>query len=192
MSKTKSQMNLLPVALLILLIIGAGYLLLKGEVKLPDFFNTEPQVRRLNGFPTVLYTSEKLEKQRLVIKTQEDLQAFLQTVDKTGILQLQEKVDFSKEYLLGVSSETVDFTGSTMKIRKVYQDKENKKLIVELRQTLNDEECPDIEKDPNIAVDVVAINKTDWGIEFELVKDKKTCEKDDSSSESSPSTDTGN
>lgn len=192
MSKTKSQMNLLPVALLILLIIGAGYLLLKGEVKLPDFFNTEPQVRRLNGFPTVLYTSEKLEKQRLVIKTQEDLQTFLQTVDKTGILQLQEKIDFSREYLLGVSSETVDFTGSTMKIRKVYQDKENKKLIVELRQILNDEECPDIEKDPNIAVDVVAINKTDWDIEFELVKDKKTCEKDDNSSESSSSTDTGN
>lgn len=191
MSKTKSQMNLLPVALLLILIVGAGYLLLNGEIKLPDFFNNEPRVRRLNGLPTVLYTSEEMDKTRVVIKSEEELQNYLQTVDKTGILQLQEKIDFNKEFLVAASTSTEPYTGSTLKIRKVYQDKEDKKLIVELRHTLKDEACPDLEKDPNIAVDMVALNKTDWGIEFELVKDKKECSEKDSS-ESTPSSSSDN
>ncbi|KKS09976.1 MAG: hypothetical protein UU64_C0012G0019, partial [candidate division WWE3 bacterium GW2011_GWF2_41_45] len=46
---------------IVVLMIGAGYFLLQGEIKLPGF-NKGTQIRRLDGFPTVITTEMPLEK----------------------------------------------------------------------------------------------------------------------------------
>ena len=154
--------SLLPVILLVALALGAGYFLMKDDIKLPSL-NKEPEVRRLEDFPTVVYSDEVIDKQRNVIKTQEELENFLRTVDPSGNLALSEKINFEKEFLLGVTTSTQEKTGTTLKVRKLYENKENKKLSVAIKQMENPEECEsDLQK--NVAVDIVAVSKTDYEI----------------------------
>ncbi len=191
--KKTSQINLIPVIVLVLLILGAGYLLLRSDLKLPKIGESAPVVRRFNGFPTVAYTSKVAEKQRLIITSEEELNNFLNLVDSTGLLKLPETIDFNKQFVIAASTKTNATTGTTIKIRKVYQDKVAKKLQISVRQTVEDDTC---EKDAstNIAVDLVAVNKLDdWEIDFDNEKMDVTCSKksDDSdnvdTSDSSPS-----
>jgi hypothetical protein len=167
-------MSFLPLLLLILIILGAGYFLIQGEIKLPKF-DRGPQIRRLEGFPTVIYTDRKVEKQRLVIKSEEELNDFLNLVDDTGLLTLREDIDFEKEFLLGVTSETEKEVDHEIKIRKVYEDKDDGSLLISIRETFPGETC-DSEIDEHIAADLVAISKTDLDIEFERVKQVIECE----------------
>lgn len=168
-------MSLIPLVIIIALIVGAGYFLMEGEIKLPNF-NRGPQVRRLEGFPTVVYTEEQLEKQRRVITNEQELGEFLNSVDKSGLLTVKEKIDFSKEYLLAVASKTYDETDHRIKIRKVYEDKDNKTLLVSVLEVDPGETCADkVELDKNVALEIAAISKTDWKIEFERMKQVEEC-----------------
>lgn len=161
--------SLLPVVLLVVLALGAGYFLMKDDLKLPSF-SKEPEVRRLEGFPTIIYTDQEIDKQREVIKDQESLEKFLKTADPTGNLALGEKINFEKEYLLGVTSPTQDEAGHEIKVKKLYEDKKEGSLLVSIRQTDNPESC-EVVLQKNVAVDLVAISKTDYNIEFEVVKE---------------------
>ncbi|KKS40037.1 MAG: hypothetical protein UV27_C0025G0001, partial [candidate division WWE3 bacterium GW2011_GWA1_42_46] len=60
-TKTTLNMSLIPLVVIVVLMIGAGYFLLQGEIKLPGF-NKGTQIRRLDGFPTVITTEMPLEK----------------------------------------------------------------------------------------------------------------------------------
>jgi hypothetical protein len=162
--------SFLPIILLVLLIVGAGFFLIKDDINLSKLFNKEPTVRRLSGFPTVVNTDQIISKQRVVIKSQAELEQFLKSVDKTGNLALGEKINFDREYLIGVSSDTFNQTGNAIKVRKLYEDKMKKTLLVSVRQTSMGETCP---KDPqtNVAVDIVAITKTTDAIDFEVIKE---------------------
>lgn len=171
---TTLNMSLIPLFLLILLILGAGYLLMQGEVKLPKF-NKGPQIRRLEGFPTIVYTEGHLDKQRRVIKSEEELNDFLNYIDESGLVVIKEKIDFSNEYLLAVSTETEQGTGHKIKVRKAYEDKEDFEILVSLEETEKGENC-EVESDPNIAVDIVAISRTDKVIEFDRIKKVKDCD----------------
>ncbi len=168
------NMSFLPIVLLIALILGAGYFLLAGDIDIAKLLKREPEVRRLAGFPTVINTTEILEKQRTVIKSEQELATFLNSVDKSGLLTLNEKINFDKEFLIGVASKTFEETGSTVKVRKLYEDKENKALIVSIKQIDSGENC-EIEAQPNVAVDLVAVSKTDWQIKFDTIKETKVC-----------------
>lgn len=168
------NMSLLPVVLIVLLIIGAGYLLMKGDIKLPKFGN-EPSVRRLEGFPTVVDVGVTLEKQRVVITSQEELTKFLSSIDKAGYLKLKETINFNKEYLIGVSTKTNMEAGTTMRVKKLYQDKDNKRFIISVEQHDPGDLCQE-DKNKNVALDLVAISKTDWKIDFEAVKKIDECE----------------
>ena len=103
MTKNKSttlNMSLIPLFLLIALILGAGYLLIQGEIKLPKF-NKGPQIRRLEGFPTIVYTEKELDKQRQVVKSEEELINFLNFVDESGLVTVRENIDLKRSsYLL--------------------------------------------------------------------------------------------
>lgn len=168
------NMSLLPVVLLLALILGAGYFLMAGDGSISKLFNRGPEVRRLAGFPTVVPTQEVLEKQRIVIKSDEELAAFLNMVDKSGLLSVKDKVNFDKEFLIGVTGKTLPEARSTIKIRKLYEDKEDKSLIVSIKQTDLGDSC-EADKDSGVAVDLVAISKTDLNIEFDIVKETKEC-----------------
>lgn len=168
MPNKKSQLNLLPVVVLVLVAIVAGYFLINGDLKFPKF-NREPQVRRLNGFPTVTDVTSELDKQRVVIKNNEELQKFLNYVDKSGLVTLRENINFEKEYLIGVSSTTQNEEGLGLKIKKLYEDKATNSLLVQIEQTENPDGCKPIAR-KTLLVDVVAISKTDKNISFEVVK----------------------
>lgn len=173
--------SFIPLTIIVLLIIGAGYLLLADDIKLPKF-DKGPQIRRLAGFPTIVYVDKetKADKERLVITNEKDLNEFLNRVDKTGLLTMRDKVDFNKEYVIAVATSVEDPEGHKVKVKKVYEDKPNKSLLVSIQETFPGENCK-VESAPHIAVDLVAINKTNWKIEFDKVKDISNCSSESSS-----------
>ena len=168
------RISLIPLVVIIGLILGAGYLLMEGEVKLPKL-SKGPQITRLEGFPTVVYTSDMLEKQRLVIKSEEELTEFLNYIDPSGLLEVNEKIDFEKEYLLGVSTQTEDETEHQLRVRKVYENKRDKQMLVSIRETEAGGTC-DVEMDSNVSVDLVSVSKTELDVEFERIKQVLECD----------------
>ncbi|OGC75397.1 hypothetical protein A2425_03990 [candidate division WWE3 bacterium RIFOXYC1_FULL_42_17] len=180
-TKTTLNMSLIPLVVIVVLMIGAGYFLLQGEIKLPGF-NKGTQIRRLDGFPTVITTEMPLEKQRKVIKSPEELAEFLNYIDPTGLTEVRDSVNFDREYLLAVSSDLQDETGHKMRIKKVYEDKNTKHLLVLIEETDKGDNC-EVEVEGNITSDVVAISKTDYEISFDRVKKVENCEKEETTEE---------
>lgn len=169
------SMSLLPVLLIVALIIGAGFLLIEGDIKIPWLKKSNTlEIRRLEGYPSLVYTADIKDKMRVVIKSQEELENFFKTVDSGGNLALGEKIDFNKEYVIAVSSKTMDTKGFDIKIKKIYVDEKDQSLLVSIVQNKPTETCT-YDKDPNIPVDMVAINKTDKPIDFELIKKDVDC-----------------
>ena len=167
------QMTMVPFIVIVFLVLAAGYLLLKGDFKFPKF-NTGPQIRRLENFPTIVYTDKELERQRKVIKSQQELNEFLNYVDSTGLLVIKENINFEKEYLIAASTVLNNETGRKIKIKKIYQEKDKKGLIVSIEESEQGQNC-EVDNDKNVAVDLVAISKTDWDIDFERIKKTEAC-----------------
>lgn len=183
MSKQTRQENrmagisALPLLIILGLIFGAGYLLLQGDVDL-DFFKPDNtlELRRIDDFPAIVTTGdENIEKQRTIIKSEEELISFLSSIDKTNQLAFSEKIDFEKEMLIGVSTKPFENTGYKAKIRKVYINKEEETLLVSTRITMPDEACV-TEPDLTIGVDLVAVDKTDMEIDFETQRTTDFCD----------------
>jgi hypothetical protein len=183
MSKQTRQENrmagisALPLIIILGLIFGAGYLLLQGEVDLNIFKpNNTLELRRIDDFPGIVTTgNEDIEKQRLIIKTEEELIEFLANIDKTNQLAFSEKIDFEKEMLIGVSTKPFENTGYSAKIRKIYINKEEESLLVSTKITIPGETCV-TEPDLTIGVDIVAIDKTDMEIDFETQRTTDFCD----------------
>ena len=75
MKKNKQEaflrVSLLPLLVLVALILGAGYFLLKDEIKLTSL-EKKPTIQRLEGFPTVIYTDKQIEKIRKIKKKKKE------------------------------------------------------------------------------------------------------------------------
>lgn len=171
--KAALKVSLIPLVILILIILGVGYFLLQGEITLPKF-NRGPTLRRLEGFSTVIYSDRVVDKQRKIIKSEQELNEFLNFVDPSGLLQLKDKINFEKEFIIAVTSSTNNESDHKIKIRKVYEDKEAKKIIVLVEETNPGETCK-IALDKNITLDMVALSKTDWQIKFDKVTKVEEC-----------------
>lgn len=171
---TVLKLSLLPLVILIILIVGAGYFLLQDEIKLPKF-NKGPTIKRLEGFPTLVYTDKETEKGRQVITNEEDLNNFLNAIDETGLLEFRDSVNFDKEVLLAVNSSMNEETGHRIKIKKVYENKDEGRLIVIVEETEQGETCT-TDPDTNVTVDIVALSKTDMKIDFDKVKKVEECD----------------
>ena len=181
------NMSLLPLAILMVLILGVGYFLLKGEIKLPKF-NKGPQIGRLEDFPTVLGTTKELGKMRVVIKSEAELASFLNTVDGDNQLSVKEKINWDKQYVIAVTTSTSAESGHKIKVSKAYENKEGKSLKIVVAETEKGDNC-DVEVGKNIAIDLVTITKTDYKINFERVRNFEYCEPTTpQQSESSPNT----
>ena len=190
MTKNKKHfyISILPLLVIVVLIIGAGYLLFADDIKWPK--SKGPTVRRLDGFPTIVYVDagKSFEKQRKVFKSEEEVNQFLNSIDKTGMLAMRSKVDFSKEYVVAVATEVENPETHKVKIQKLYENKDDKTLLVSIKETYPGENCT-VETAPHIGVDMVAINKTDWSIDFERVQEIANCkDNQDESKDSSSST----
>ncbi|MBW6441565.1 hypothetical protein K0B04_01475 [Patescibacteria group bacterium] len=170
------KVSLIPLVILIGLILGAGYFLLQGEINLPKL-NKGPTIQRIEGFPTVIYSDREMEKQRKVITNEQELNEFLNLVDETGLLSVKESINFDKNIVLAVASSTNDRVGHKIKIKSLYEDKEDRKILVEFEEMNPDGDC-EMELDPNITVDMVMLSKTDWEIDFEKITKVLECEKE--------------
>ena len=170
------NMSLLPLAIILILILGVGYFLLQGEIKLPKF-NKGPQIGRLENFPTVLDTTKDMEKTRKVLKSEAELDEFLNTIDGDNQLVVKDKINWDKQYVIAVTTSTNEESGHKIKIAKAYENKTDMKLIISVTETEMGEGC-DVDKEKNIAVDLVTITKTDYTIEFERKKNFELCESD--------------
>jgi hypothetical protein len=178
MTKSKSSMNLVPVILIVVLIFGAGYLLLKDTLKLPWFKNDNTvEITRLEGFPRAWDTQKDIKKVRRVIRSEAELREFFSytdMADEASLNAVLSKVNFDKELLLGVASDTQEETEGLIRIKRVNVDKVKKKLDVKLIQYKPDTTCiPEIKK--NILIDVVKISKSDNEISFDIVKENRSC-----------------
>lgn len=163
----------MPLAIIILLVLGVGTFLLKDEIKLPNF-NKEPTITRLAGFPTTLVTTKQLDKQREVITSNDQLNQFLNSIDESGLLKVQETINFDKDIVIAAVSGTNDVKGITEKIRKVYEDKAKRKLLVSVEESVPGDTCTP-QPGMNIAVDIITLSKTDWNISFEKIKKTVEC-----------------
>ena len=165
--------SFLPIIILVVLVLGIGYFLTEGDIELP-FGGDGIGSRSLKGFPALVLTSNTLEKQRLVVRSQEELDAFLSTVDSSGQLTLNDKVNFNREYVLAVASETLETDGYKIKVDNITDYPEENKIVVTILLTEPGETCV-TEAATQVAVDLVAIKKTDKNIDFERFKKTEEC-----------------
>ncbi len=169
--------TILPILALVAVLIGAGYFLLRGEIKLPKFRRDATELTRLEGFPTIVSDVGVMEKQRVIITNETQLSEFLNKVDPARKLTLKENVNFDKEYLIGVSTETNATYGYEIKIKKVTEDEESGNFKILVEETEPDDECLDeYDTVANVAVDLAVISKTDKVLDFERVKNNVECE----------------
>ena len=179
MAKSKSSMNIVPVMLIFVLILGAGYLLLKDTLKLPWFRNDNTlEITRMEGFPRAWLTEKEVEKVRRIIENKAELQEFFDyadmSSDQTALESVLSQVDFEQEVLLGVTSDTQEETEGMIRVKRVEVDKAKKKLYVRIIQSKPDGTCvPEIKK--NILVDIVKVDRSDNRIEFDVVKQERSC-----------------
>jgi len=178
MTKSKSSMNLVPVILIFVLILGAGYLLLKDTLKLPWFRDDNTvEITRLDGFPRAWDTQKDIKKTRRVIKSEQELKDFFAYADMTDNVSLNailSKVNFDKEFLLGVASDTQEDTEGLLRIKRVEINKAKKKLSVNIIQYKPDTTCvPEVKS--NVLVDIVKISKSDNQIVFDVTQENRSC-----------------
>ena len=167
-------MSILPIILIVILIIGAGYLLTKGDIKILGLNDDTIEVTRVKGFPTTFTTNKLIEKQRSIIHNDKELETFLKTIDESGQLKVEDEINFDRVYLVGISSKTFATTGYETKVKKVYKNKEDNTITVLARELKPGDTCK-VEQQPNITVDLVSISKTDKKIGFELIKEFDDC-----------------
>lgn len=178
MTRSKSSMNLVPVILIFVLILGAGYLLLKDTLKLPWFRGGDTvEITRLEGFPRGWEVQSNIEKIRTVIKSEDELRGFLQHAtinDEATYNSVISAVNFDRELLIGITSDTQEETEGLLRIKRVEIEKAKKKLQVQVIQYKPDTTCvPEIKK--NVLVDIVKITKTDYTIEFDKINESRSC-----------------
>ena len=184
MNKTKNEKgqilygSLVPIFIILAILLGTGYFLLKNEIKMPKFRKEPTEIRRLEGFPTVSEVSSPVEKQKIIIKSQEELNTFLNNADPSGKKGLKEEINFNKEYLIGVSSETNKTFGHELKIKKATLDEEENALTILYIESKPEDAC-DEDKVPNVTFDIVAISKTDMNISFEKNRVNIKCNNED-------------
>lgn len=175
--------TILPILALVAVLLGAGYFLLSGEIKLPKFRKEATELTRLEGFPTIVSDVEVMEKQRVIITNETQLSEFLNKVDPAGKLTLKENINFDKESLIGVTTETNATYGYEIKIKKVTEDEETGNFKILVEETEPDDECMDeYDTVANIAIDLAVISKTDKELDFERIKNNVECETEESTS----------
>ena len=121
-----------------------------------------------------------MEKQRVIITNETKLSEFLNKVDPAGKLTLKENINFEKEYLIGVSTETNATYGYDIKIKKVTEEEESGNFKILVEESEPDDECLDeYDTVPNVAIDLAVISKTDKELDFERIKNNVECETED-------------
>ncbi len=174
MKSIKLYVNIIPLAIILLLIGAAGYFLFGRDLEIP-IEDRRTKITRFENFPQKIYVDEERDKMQKVIKSEEELNEFLNEIDVEGKLNFNENVNFNRHYLVAATTKTLDAENYEFKIDKIIKDTDSKKLMISRERVEPEEDCK-IEGEKNIWVDFIKINKTDWTIKSELVKKKLPCD----------------
>jgi len=171
MKKNKSNL-LIPAVIIVVLIIVLGFVLMKENIL--DFFKPYPYaMTRIDGYPTVIANTKKIEKQRVVVNSKEEFDSLMAKIlDDTSKVKMPE-TDFSKNRLLVVTTGTNDTKGYTIKIKSIYKNEEQKKLDAVILLSKPGESCQNPEE-ANIAIDIVKLEKNNGDVTFD--KEERTVE----------------
>jgi hypothetical protein len=190
MTKSKaSTANFLPIIAIAILIAAAGFLLTKDDLDLPWMPSNKVSATHLVNFPREVPTLQELVKDRKVLKSQDELNNYLKTIDPTGSTRVEENIDFNRYYVVAVNTETLIEDGYKMKIRRIYEDKDENELKVMILLTEPGDTC-ETQDVTNVVVDMVKVKKTDMKFSFGREKQTKECgdkEADSEDKESTPS-----
>lgn len=174
------KLNLLPIVLLLILLCLGGYLLLKDDLNIDGLKSDDTlDIKRVESFPNKVYTAKQMEKQRRIIKSQEELDAFFNEIDESDTLKFNEKVDFDKEWVIAVTPDLQENDGHAIKIKKIEIDKEDNSYKVVIVNTKPGDNCEgEYEATTTLPVDLAVVEKKDLEtakIEFESVIEEKPC-----------------
>lgn len=190
MTKSKaSTANFLPIIAIAILIAAAGFLLTKDDLELPWMPSDKVSATHLINFPREVPTLQELEKDRKVLKSQDELNNYLKTIDPTGSTRVDEDIDFNRYFVVAANTETLTEDGYKMKIRRIYEDKEENELKVMILLTEPGDTC-ETQEVTNVVVDMVKVKKTDMNFSFGREKQTKECgdiEPESEEKESTPS-----
>lgn len=176
----KSSINILPILIVVAIIILAGYPLLKGSINLPwQKKDKKIQVTRMEGFPRSWETEKPIKKSYRVIQNQAELEEFFNYADMSSqqdlLNNILSNVNFNKEQILAAVSDVQEEMGNQIKIKKIEEDKEDRTLKVTVLQTKQDKTCiPEIKN--NVLIDIVKIDKTNYKIDFDTLRQTKSCD----------------
>ncbi|MBP8960760.1 hypothetical protein KBG31_00875 [Patescibacteria group bacterium] len=188
-SSIKVYVNIVPLIIIFLLIGGAGYFLFGQDIKLPSFKPEDSiKVTRIDGFPYRINVKEPREKTRKIIKSEEELTAYMAEIDPEGQIDLRENFNFNKNFLVAVSTETIQDPWTKYRIKRVERDSRKQKLTVEHELTVPVTECPEEKEEEEttdkadaeettqaIIVDMIQISKTNWEVELKALTRKLPC-----------------
>lgn len=173
-NKSRASTNLLPIFIIVALIIAAGFLLTKDDFEAPWQKSNKIKAQHLENFPREVPTLEQLDKLRVVIKSQQELDDFLMQIDPTGSTKVSDNVNFEKEFLIAATSPTLTTDGYKLKIQKIYNDEEKMELKVVVSYEKPGETC-DVQQVSNVVVDMVKVKQTDMEINFEKEEKEVEC-----------------
>ncbi len=175
MQNKKSKQNLLiPLIIIVVLISGLGVILWKENIM--DLFKPYPYaLTRIDNFPTVIETTNKVaDKKRVVVSSQDEFEKVInELVSDRSKISLP-TVDFNNNRLIIAATETNETTGYSVKISSVVKDEQNKKLNTIVTFTKPGESCINDDK-TNIAIDLVTIEKNDFEVSFDRQTKTKEC-----------------
>ncbi|MCA9308059.1 protease complex subunit PrcB family protein, partial [candidate division WWE3 bacterium] len=155
---SKLYISILPIVILVLLVLGLGYFLTEGEVDLPWKSTNRLDVERIEGYPTNILTSNQVTKKREIIKSQEDLDNFINSIDSAGVVKAPQGVDFEDNFVIAVATETLNTDGYRLKVHRIYLDDKDNSLLVQVEETEPGKTC-EVSEVTNVAVDLAVIEK---------------------------------
>ena len=171
MKKNKSNL-LIPAVVIVVLILILGFVLMKENIL--DFFKPYPYaMTRIDGFPTVVASAKKIEKQRAIINSQEEYDNLMKNILDDVTKVKMPNVDFSNSRLLVVTTSTNDTKGYSIKVKSILKNTEETKLDAVIQLSKPGETCQNPEES-NIAIDMVILEKNNGDVTFD--KEEKTVE----------------
>lgn len=170
MKKNKSKL-LIPLIIVVVLIVILGFVLLRDNIF--DLFKPQNALTRIEGFPREVDSNKKVEKLRRIVKSEEDFKSLMKEIfDDENKIAIPEN-DFTKSDLFVVTTDLNDTKGFRLKIRSlIKEDENNYKAILERQKP--GKTCVN-EAVPNIALDIVKIDKNLPDIETDRVDKIITC-----------------
>ena len=139
-----------------------------------DFFKPYPYaMTRIEGFPTVVVSAKKIEKQRAIINSQEEYDNLMNNILDDVTKVKMPSVDFSKNRLLVVTTSTNETKGHAIKVKSILKNTEENRLDAVILLSKPGETCQNPEES-NIAIDMVILEKNNGDVSFD--KEEKTVE----------------